>query len=101
MKERRSESIEELQKKYPGIFEDGNKKLEEQGISSLIIPASEQLSGGGQAIVIGIGLALSTGFFLMEKTMNFSLKSFGMLAVARACLKFYVWLMLTPSFSRT
>jgi hypothetical protein len=36
---------------------------------------------GGKAIVIGVGLALSTGFLLMEKTLNFSLHSFGPLAV--------------------
>ena len=37
-------SMEEHLKRYPGVFEDGNRKLKEQGISSLIIPASERLS---------------------------------------------------------
>lgn len=37
---------------------------------------------GGRAITIGTALALSAGFLLMEKTMNFSLRSFGPLAVA-------------------
>jgi hypothetical protein len=36
---------------------------------------------GGKAIIIGVGLALSTGFLLMEKSLNFSLRSFGPLAV--------------------
>jgi len=36
---------------------------------------------GGRAMIIGVGLALSTGFLLMEKTLNFSLRSFGPLAV--------------------
>jgi len=36
---------------------------------------------GGRAIIIGIGLALSMGFLLMEKSLNFSLRSFGPLAV--------------------
>ena len=37
---------------------------------------------GGKAIIIGVGLGLSTGFLLMERTLNFSLRSFGPLAVA-------------------
>jgi len=36
---------------------------------------------GGKAIIIGVGLALSTGFLLMENSLNFSLRSFGPLAV--------------------
>ena len=36
---------------------------------------------GGNAIIVGVGLALSTGFLLMEKNLNFSLRSFGPLAV--------------------
>jgi hypothetical protein len=36
---------------------------------------------GGKAIIIGVGLGLSIGFLLMEKTLNFSLRSFGPLAV--------------------
>ena len=36
-------SMEEILKRGPGA-RDGNKKLEEQGISSLIIPAHERLS---------------------------------------------------------
>ena len=35
---------------------------------------------GGRAITIGIGLVLTGGFLLMEKTLNFSLRSFGPLA---------------------
>ena len=37
---------------------------------------------GGNAITIGVGLALSIGFLVMEKTLNFSLQSFGPLAAA-------------------
>jgi hypothetical protein len=37
---------------------------------------------GGKAIIIGVGLALSTGFLLMERNLNFSIRSFGPLAVA-------------------
>ena len=40
---------------------------------------------GGRAIIIGIGLALSTGFLLMEKTLNFSLRSRHSSVVLQLC----------------
>jgi len=36
--------MEEHLKRYPGVFIDGNKKMKEKGITSMIIPARERLS---------------------------------------------------------